>query len=135
MFRNSLFRSFRFYSETERFDVSIEPKQTEDQPTQFDREHLFYFSGNLGRVSVCLDLFRNSSVCFSCFDIGSTHRNKPKSFVFVFTKQTETRPKQMLFRFEQIFFCLFRGHPNRIQFLRIFSSGFILAHLSLKDVK
>jgi hypothetical protein len=33
-----LFRLFRFYTETEIFDVSIEPKQTEDQPKQFDRE-------------------------------------------------------------------------------------------------
>ena len=27
-----LFRLFRFYTETEIFDVSIEPKQTDDQP-------------------------------------------------------------------------------------------------------
>jgi hypothetical protein len=27
-----LFRLFRFYTETESLDVSIEPKQTEDQP-------------------------------------------------------------------------------------------------------
>ncbi len=33
-----LFRLFRFYTETESFDVSIEPKQTEDQAKQFDRE-------------------------------------------------------------------------------------------------
>jgi hypothetical protein len=32
-----LFRLFRFYTETESFDVSIEPKQTGDQPKQFDR--------------------------------------------------------------------------------------------------
>jgi hypothetical protein len=30
-----LFRLFRFYTETESFDVSIEPKQTEGQPKQF----------------------------------------------------------------------------------------------------
>jgi hypothetical protein len=36
-----LFRLFRFYTETEGFDVSIEPKQTETQPKQFDREHIF----------------------------------------------------------------------------------------------
>ncbi len=35
-----LFRLFRFYTETESFNVSIEPKQTEDQPKQFDREHI-----------------------------------------------------------------------------------------------
>jgi hypothetical protein len=29
-----LFRLFRFYTETESFDVSIEPKQTEYQPKQ-----------------------------------------------------------------------------------------------------
>jgi hypothetical protein len=35
-----LFRFFRFYAETESFDVSIEPKQTEDQPKQFKREYV-----------------------------------------------------------------------------------------------
>ena len=64
---------------------------------------------------VCFGLFRNSSVCFGCFDIGSKHRNKPKYFVFGFTKQTETNAKQILFRFvsvrTEIYFCLFRGHP------------------------
>jgi hypothetical protein len=44
-----LFRLFRFYTETESFDVSIEPKQTEDQPKQCDREHiLHFFAENLG---------------------------------------------------------------------------------------
>ena len=44
-----LFRLFRFYTETESFDVSIEPKQTEDQPKQFDREHiLLFFTENIG---------------------------------------------------------------------------------------
>ncbi len=33
-----LFRLFRFCTETESFDVSIEPKQTENQPKQFKRE-------------------------------------------------------------------------------------------------
>jgi hypothetical protein len=41
-----LFRLFRFYTETESFDVLIEPKQTEDQPKQFKRFgdscHSFY---------------------------------------------------------------------------------------------
>jgi hypothetical protein len=55
----------------------------------------------------CLGLLRNSSVCFGCFDIGAKHRNKLKFFVFDFTKQTETNPKQILFRFEPkfIFVC------------------------------
>jgi hypothetical protein len=55
---------FLFYTETESFGVSIEPKQIEGQPKQFDREHiLVFFSGNLGLfwfVSVCFGLFRNS---------------------------------------------------------------------------
>jgi hypothetical protein len=38
-----LFRLFRFYTVTECFDVSIEPKQTKDQPKQFDREHILQF--------------------------------------------------------------------------------------------
>jgi hypothetical protein len=37
-----LFRLFRFYTETESFDVSIEPKQTEEQPKQFKRECVLY---------------------------------------------------------------------------------------------
>jgi hypothetical protein len=44
-----LFRLFRFYVETENFYVSIEPKQTEDQQKQFDREHILqFFTENLG---------------------------------------------------------------------------------------
>jgi hypothetical protein len=29
----------------------------------------------------CFGSFRNSSVCFGCFDKGSKHRNKPKFFL------------------------------------------------------
>jgi hypothetical protein len=45
-----LFRLFRFNTKTESFNVSIEPKQAEDQPKQFDREHIlpFFFTENLG---------------------------------------------------------------------------------------
>jgi hypothetical protein len=52
---------------SENFEVSIEPKQTEDQPKQFDREHFWVFF----RKFRVIGLFQNSSVCFSCFDIGS----------------------------------------------------------------
>ncbi len=42
-----LFRLFRFYTEIESFNVSTEPKQTEDQPKQFDfaifKENLVFF--------------------------------------------------------------------------------------------
>jgi hypothetical protein len=106
----------RFYTETESFDVSIEPKQTEDPPKQFKREYIWVFFRKCRVVSVCFGLLRNRSVCFGCFDKGSKHRNKPKFFVCCFTKQTETNAKQILFRFvsvrTEIYFCLFRGHPT-----------------------
>ncbi len=59
-----LFLLFRFYTETESFGVSIEPKQTEEQPKQFDIEHVLVFFRKFRDVSVCFGLFRNSSVCF-----------------------------------------------------------------------
>ncbi len=44
-----LFRLFRFYTKIESFEVSILPKQTEDQSKLFDREHiLLFFTENLG---------------------------------------------------------------------------------------
>ncbi len=43
LFQNSLFRLFHFYTETESFDVSIEPRQTEEQPKQFDTDHILAF--------------------------------------------------------------------------------------------
>jgi hypothetical protein len=50
----NLFRLFRFYTQTESFDVSIEPKQIEDQPKQFEREHSGYFR-KFWVVSVCYE--------------------------------------------------------------------------------
>ncbi len=53
-----MFRLFRFFSETESFDVSIKPKQTKDQPKQFDREHiLLFFTENLGFFRFCSFFF------------------------------------------------------------------------------
>ncbi len=108
-----MFRLFRFYTETESFDVSIEPKQTEDQRKQFDREHILVFFRKFRVLWFASVLFWNSSVCFSCFDIGSKHLKKTEAnrFFFGFTKQTETLPKQILFQFETNFF-LFWGHPS-----------------------
>ncbi len=61
----------------------------------------------LGTISHCFSSFRNSSVCFGCFDIGSKHRNKPKIFFLV----SRNKPKQTrniscfgLFRFEPKYF-------------------------------
>jgi hypothetical protein len=76
-----------FYTETESFNVSIEPKQTEDPPKQFKREYIWVFFRKCRVVLV----LRNSSVCFGCFDIGSKHQNKP-DFFFGFTKQTRGHP-------------------------------------------
>ncbi len=116
LFRNSLFRLFRFYTKTESFDVSIKPKQTEDPPKQFKREYIWVFLKKFRVVSVCFGLLWNKSVCFGCFDIGLKHRNKPNFLAFGFTKQTEANAKQILFRFvsvrTEIYFCLFRGHPT-----------------------
>ncbi len=121
-----LFRLFRFYTETESFDVSIEPKQTKDQRKQFDRKHnLLFFTENLGffRFFRFFSVFCSvSSVCFEtvCFGVSVVsllYRKKSlkesifgyfsenlglfrlKLFVFGFTKQTETNAKQILFRF------------------------------------
>ncbi len=49
---------FRFYTYTESFDVSIEPKQTEDQPKQFDKEPILVFFRKFWLVSVCFGLLR-----------------------------------------------------------------------------
>ncbi len=102
LFQYCLFRLFRFYTETESFGVSIEPKQTEDPPKQFKREYIWVFFRKFWVVSVCFGLLQNSSVCFVCLDIGSKHRNKPKFCVFCFAKQTETNAKQILFRFVSV---------------------------------
>jgi hypothetical protein len=74
-----LYRLFCFYTKSESFDVLIEPKETEVQPKQFDREHiLLFFTENLGFFCfffvfsfffvffsvfwVCFE-----TVCFGCF--------------------------------------------------------------------
>ncbi len=41
--KKHLFRLVRFYTEKASFGVSIEPKQTEYQPKQFDREYILLF--------------------------------------------------------------------------------------------
>ena len=85
-----LFRLFRFYTETESFDVSIEPKQTEDQPKQFAREHiLLFFTENLG-------FFRFFCIFF-IFSRFFFNRNKQK-----------TPPKQFKREYIWVFFGKFR---------------------------
>ncbi len=91
---------FRIYTETESFDVSIEPKQTEDQPKQFDEEHILQFLKRKLRVfpifsvfsgffSVFFGLFGNSLFQLLSFD------TETDSFdVSIEQKQTEDPPKQ-----------------------------------------
>ncbi len=95
-------RLFRFYTETESFDVSIEPKQAEDKPKQFDREHIlhifyrkFSFSGFF-RFSIFFVFFSVcfETICFGCFasiesfDVSiepnkqKTHQNSLKESIF-----------------------------------------------------
>jgi hypothetical protein len=47
-----LFWLFWFYTKTESLDVSIEPKQTEDQPKQFETEHIWVFFRKFRVVSI-----------------------------------------------------------------------------------
>jgi hypothetical protein len=63
---NCLFQLFLFYTKTESFGVSIELKQTEEQPKLFYREHiLIFFSENLVLFRFVLVCFE--TVCFGCF--------------------------------------------------------------------
>jgi hypothetical protein len=139
-----LFQLFHFYTETEIFDVSIEPKQTEDQAQQF--EHILVFFRKFSVFPVFPEIG-----CFGCFasilkqrvSMFRLNRNKQKTnrnsliesifwyfyenlglFRFFskqfccflrlfryrfetlkqtgFTKQTDTKPKQILFRFVSV---------------------------------
>jgi hypothetical protein len=97
---------FRFYTETESFDVSIEPKQTEDHPKQFDREHiLLFFTENLGFFQFFhffvffSGLFQNS--LFQLFRFCT----ETESFnVSIEPKQTEDPPKQFKREYIWVFF-------------------------------
>jgi hypothetical protein len=87
---------FRFHTETESFDVSIEPKQTEDPPKQFKREYIWVLIRKFRVVLVRFGLLQNSSVCFGCFYIGTKHRNKPKQteiFSFWFHETNRNKPE------------------------------------------
>jgi hypothetical protein len=119
-----LFWLFCFYTETESFDVSIEPKQTGDQPKQFDGEHiLLFFTENVSFFlvfsffsvfSICFE-----TVCFGCF------ASIPKQRVSI---EPKTRPNSLkecifgnfsknlgLFRFVTKQICLFRLFRYRFE--------------------
>jgi hypothetical protein len=95
---------FRFYTETENFDVSIEPKLTKDQPKQVDREHslqflqkiygffgfLGFFLGFFGFYLGFFGLFRNSLFrCFGCF------ASIPKQRVSMIRNKQKTHPNSL----------------------------------------
>ncbi len=66
-----LFWLFHFYTETEGFDVSIEPKQTEDQPKLFDREHiLLFFTENLGFFRFFFRFFLSDLIWSYMYEYG-----------------------------------------------------------------
>jgi hypothetical protein len=69
---------FRFYTETESFDVSIEPKQTEDPPKQFKREYIWVFFRKFRVVSVCFGLFRFVMKQFCLFRLFRYRFKTPK---------------------------------------------------------
>ncbi len=142
-----LFRLFRFYTETESFDVSIEPKQTGDQPKQFDREHiLLFFTENVEFFRffwffpIFSDFFRFfpvfsvfsffsvcfEKVCFSCF------ASIPKQRVSIEPKQTEDPPKQFKREYIWKFFQKFRVVPVCFGLLRNRSVCFGCFHIGLK---
>ncbi len=83
-----LFRLFRFCTETESFDVSIEPKQTGDQPKQFDREHiLLFFTENVEFFRFFFSDFFGFFGFFVFFGFFSLFRN---SLFRLFRFYTET---------------------------------------------
>ncbi len=101
LFPNSLFGLFRFYTKTESFDVSVEPKQTEDQPKQFDREHILVFLWNFG-------LFRFVAEHFCLFLLFRYRYETPKQNKFFCFMVSWNKPKQklkqILFQFFFVFF-------------------------------
>jgi hypothetical protein len=96
-------RLFRFYTESESFNVSIEPKQTEDQPKQFHTEHILLFFTENSRffrfflVFLFFCFFRFFSVCFKTVCFGC-FASIPKQIVLMFRwKQTKDPPKESIF--------------------------------------
>jgi hypothetical protein len=114
LFRNSLFQLFRFYNKTESFDVSIEPKQTEDLPKQLIESIFWHFFENLGLfrfVSKQFCLFRLFRYSFETPKQTKTNCNKSKFFCFWYHEtnpnKTETDLVSVCFGSNRNFVCLF----------------------------
>jgi hypothetical protein len=113
-----LFRLFCFYTKIESLDVSIEPKQTEDQPKQFDREHILqFFTENLGFswfflfffvFFVFFGLFRNGLFRNSLFRLFRFYTETESFDVSIELKQTEDPPKQIKREYIWVFLRKFR---------------------------
>ncbi len=92
-----LFRLFRFSTETVSFDVSIELKQTEYQPKQFDREHILIFITENFRFFLFFSVFSVFSffwVFFGLFQLFRFYTETESFDVAIDPKQTEDPPKQ-----------------------------------------
>ncbi len=84
---------FRFYTETESFDVSMEPKQTEDPHPNSLKESIFgYFKENLG-------LFRFVSDCYetvlfvSVVSIYVRNTETNRNFLFLVSQNKPKQPR------------------------------------------
>jgi hypothetical protein len=125
-----LFRLFRFYTETVSFDVSIEPKQTGDQPKQFDKEHiLLFFTENVEffRFFSIFSFFSFFSICFKTVSSVVSLLYQNREFRLNRNKQ-KTHPNSLkesifgnfsknlgLFRFVTKQICLFQLFRYRFE--------------------
>ncbi len=109
-----LFWLFRFYTKTESFDVSIEPKQTKDQPKQFDWKHILAFFRKLRVVSVCFEIVLFVLVVSIQVRIPETNREK-KILCFwcnkTYRNTTETDIVLQCFGSNRIFFLFVLRTP------------------------
>ena len=86
-------------------------EKTEDEPKQFDREHILVFFWKFWVLSVCFETILFVWVVSIQVRTTETNRNKQKNVVFGFKKQTETQPKQILFLFKPNFFKFISRTP------------------------
>ncbi len=117
-----LFRLFRFYTETESFNVSIEPKQAGVEPKQFDREHILIFFYKKFRIFPVFFVFfpffrffcRFFSVCFEtvCFGCLASIPKQRVSIFWLNRNKQKTHPnclKESIFGYfsENLGLCRF----------------------------
>ena len=107
LFRNSQFRMFRFYTETQSFDVLIKPKT---HPNSLKESLFGYFSENLGLFRF-VSVFYETVLFVSVVSIQVRNTETNRKFLLMVSrnkpKQTRNRSCFGLFRFEPkfIFVC------------------------------